>query len=243
MAPLLPCYLTPVLGAMQFAPKDDLASWLRAWVWRIPVLRLKRLFLRPVVTERIVEVPFVLRRLPPEPGARVLDFGCSDSALPLEMAALGYRVTGVDLRPYPFSHPNLEFVQGDFLDDGRVRGPFDAVVAVSSVEHCGLEAYGARGRQGGDRAIVEKFLALLKPGGLLLLTVPYGLPGDNGGQRVYDAAGLAALIAGFELREARYYKGEDCRAWVEVRPGELSGVDSLSRYTQGAALVSAVKPI
>lgn len=70
-----------------------------------------------VVTERIVEIPFVLRNLDCPPGARILDFGCAESPVCLHLASLGYKVVGMDLNPYPFRHPNLQFLQGDFLQN------------------------------------------------------------------------------------------------------------------------------
>src|SRR2546428_9643071 len=54
-----------------------------------------------VVVERVVEIPFVVRHVPPVANTRILDFGCTESPLPIHLASLGYQVTGVDLRPYP----------------------------------------------------------------------------------------------------------------------------------------------
>jgi len=96
-----------------------------------------------VVVERVVEIPFVLQNLPPVAHARILDFGCTESPLPIHLASLGHRVTGVDLRPYPYAHPGFKFVHGDFIQAGLPSGEFDAVVAVSAIEHCGLGQYGA----------------------------------------------------------------------------------------------------
>ncbi|MFH1724364.1 MAG: methyltransferase domain-containing protein [Elusimicrobiota bacterium] len=231
-----PCYLSPVLSPIQYAPDDGLGEW----VWKLPVLRFKHRLLKPVVTERIVEIPFVLNRLPAERGARVLDFGCSDSPLSLHMAAMGYRVTGADLREYGFTHPNLTSLRGDFFDLEFEADSFDAVVAVSAVEHVGLGTYGGEAR-GSDRAVVEKFHSLLKPGGRLLLTVPYGKKGRSAGQRVYDRQSLRELFEGFRIQEERFFRGEGLREWVETDPEGLAEVDSVTRYTQGVALVLAIK--
>ena len=73
------------------------------------------------VNERIIEVPFVLQRLPK--SGRILDVGCSNSALSLQLACMGYQVTAIDVRHYPFSHPNLKFYQEDIahcsIEEGR----------------------------------------------------------------------------------------------------------------------------
>lgn len=237
-----PCYLTPIIAPIQQVPDQELGAWARSLVWRIPFLRLKRKFLKPAVNERIVEIPFVLQKLAGLPGARVLDFGCSNSALSLELAGMGYKVVGADLRPYGYTHPNFELILGDFLRHEMPEAGFDAVVAVSSVEHCGLETYGGKAYESGDRVIVRKFLKILKPGGALLLTVPFGLAGQNAGQRVYDAKSLGELIEGFVVREKRFFAGEGQREWIEVPESRLAGVDSHTGLTQGVALIFAVKP-
>src|SRR5688572_23331246 len=52
-----------------------------------------------VVSEQIVEMPMVLRHLE-ERHRTVLDFGGYESALPLQLSALGFHVTVLDQRPY-----------------------------------------------------------------------------------------------------------------------------------------------
>src|SRR4030081_2990637 len=61
------------------------------------------------ITERIVEVPFVLQHLCLPEHSRLLEFGCSQSLVSLQLASLGYEVSAVDIEDYPFSHPNLHF--------------------------------------------------------------------------------------------------------------------------------------
>jgi SAM-dependent methyltransferase len=237
-----PCYLTPIITPIQQAPDQELSPCAQKWVWRIPYLRLKRKFLKPAVNERIVEMPYVLQKLAAYPCAKVLDFGCSNSPLSLELAALGYKVTGVDLRTYGYEHPNFELLQGDFLQREMPENSFDAVVAVSAVEHTGLEGvYGAQAHDSGDRVILRKFLKILKPGGILLLTVPFGKAGENPGYRVYDSKSLGALIEGFTVREKRFFLGEKQKTWIEVPEARLADVESVG-LTQGVALVFAAKP-
>ena len=237
-----PLYLTPIIAPIQQVPDRELGPCAKALVWRIPWLRLKRRFLTPAVNERIVEMPFVLQKLAAYPGARVLDFGCSNSPLALELAGMGYTVVGADLRDYGYTHPNFTLLRGDFLAQDAAENSFDAVVAVSAVEHCGLEVYGGSATESGDRVLLRKFLKILKPGGVLLLTVPFGLAGQNAGQRVYDSKSLAELIAGFDVREKRFFVGEGQREWLEAPESRLAAVDSHTGLTQGVALIFAEKP-
>ena len=199
---------------------------------------------RVVVNERIVEIPFVFRHLDLPPGAAVLEFGSVKSWVSLALASLGYRVTGVDLRPYRYSHPNVRFLQGDFRAARLPAGSFDGVVAVSAIEHCGLSGYGEEGFERGDHEVVAEIRRVLKPGGRFLVTVPFGKAGvSRRGWRVYDAAALALLLRDFEVRTASYFKGTDRSHWTAASAGELADLDSAAAgFVQGVACVSAVKP-
>ena len=199
---------------------------------------------RVVVNERIVEIPFVFRHLDLPPGAAVLEFGSVKSWVSLALASLGYRVTGVDLRPYRYSHPNVRFLQGDFRAARLPAGSFDGVVAVSAIEHCGLSGYGEEGFERGDHEVVAEIRRVLRPGGRFLVTVPFGKAGvSRRGWRVYDAAALALLLRDFEVRTASYFKGTDRSHWTAASAGELADLDSAAAgFVQGVACVSAVKP-
>src|SRR5260370_5607254 len=62
---------------------------------------------RLMTTERAVEVPFAFQHLALPEGARILDFGCCESKLAIELASLGYKVMGVDGHDYELRHPHL----------------------------------------------------------------------------------------------------------------------------------------
>jgi SAM-dependent methyltransferase len=195
-----------------------------------------------VTVERVVEIPWVFQNLGLPPGARILDFGCSQSPIALHLASLGYHVVGVDLRPYDFTHPNLRVLQGDFLESGFAEGEFDAVVAISAIEHTGLAAYGELPRERADHRIVAEFSRVLRGGGRLLLTVPYGRQGQTSWYRVYDCETLAALLAPFMITKIDYYAGVGRTAWHPVAEEEAARVDSVTpARTHAIACVRAVK--
>ena len=173
------------------------------------------------VNERIVEVPYVLAAVAALPtGSQILDFGATESTVALSLAALGHDVIAADLRPYPLQHPRLRSVVGPIETwDGPER-PLDAVVCLSALEHVGLGAYDETptsvlsttddvlsptddGSASGslDRDIAERFKRWLRPGGELVLTAPYGAWEVGETQRIYDAAHLDALLAGWNIVE------------------------------------------
>lgn len=225
-------FTPPVYFQRRPSPRNRLLRLLRGlFVWNYEL----------TVVERVVELPWAIQNLGVPPGAAVLDFGCSQSPLALHLASLGYRVTGVDLRPYGFTHPNLTFVPGDFLEAGFAAGGFDAVVAVSAVEHTGLGAYGDPHSGRADRLIVAEFARVLRPGGRLLVTVPCGRRGETSWYRVYDREGLADLLSGFAIERIDYYAGVGRRAWMPVSADAIARIDSAgSGHAQGVACVVAL---
>ena len=153
------------------------------------------------VNERIVEIPYVLGAIGAlPPGSHVLDFGATESTVALSLAALGHDVIAADLRPYPLQHPRLRSQVGPIEQwDGPDR-PLDAVICLSALEHVGLGAYDEAPTSGDlDRTIAELFKRWLRPGGELVLTAPYGIWELGDTQRVYDAAHLEALLAGWRI--------------------------------------------
>jgi hypothetical protein len=168
------------------------------------------------VNERILEVPYVMGVLAELTApSRVLDFGACFSTLALSAASLGHHVTALDLRPYPLRHPNLTAVAvAGELWEGPDE-PFDAIVALSTVEHLGLGAYGdAPSRPDLDAVMMARFRTWLGEGGKLVFTAPYG-PWQIGSlQRVYDDTHLDALFTGWKITDQRFFVQEDPLVWT-----------------------------
>ncbi len=199
------------------------------------------------VSERIVEIPFAIRALSGLPdGSSVLDLGCSGSALPLYLSALGLRVTGMDFRRFPYSFANFEFVQGDILNMPFDDGFFDAVTCVSTLEHLGLGFYAdPRSDFSVDEGALKEIGRVLKSGGRLVLTVPYGVAIQNDHQRIYDEERLAALLSGWRLeRKQHYIKVFPDDAWNnfwEKVPAEIAGRVDAGGKTEAICCLEAVR--
>ena len=142
--------------------------------------RLRSLFTRRDINERVVETPFVLANLPK--SGKVLDVGACESPISLMLASSGYKVWANDTRPYHFSHPNLKNKVGS-VTDLTEKNYFDVIICLSVLEHLGLNAYGNPERQDMDRLAIDKMWQLLKPGGKLLLTTPV----DKYHHKIYQA--------------------------------------------------------
>ena len=191
------------------------------------------------VNERTVEVPYALgvaARL--APGSPVLDLGAVESLLSLQLATLGHPTTALDTRHYPFEHPNLSVVTSPVESWDGPDEPLSAAFCISTVEHLGLDPYGGTPRlEDGDLAALARLRGWLRDDGLLVLTVPFGRASVSDFQRVYDEAGLARLLEGWEVVDRRTAVRRSATAWVVDTAAE--GTTQWSESVEGVALVTA----
>ena len=100
---------------------------------------------------------FALEQLPPQPGtgspARLLEVGCGQGELTTALAVAGYNILGIDP-----AAPQSELFRRLTLDDLDEPGPYDGVLAASSLHHIrDLDA------------AVDKIVSLLRPDGVLVV--------------------------------------------------------------------------
>jgi SAM-dependent methyltransferase len=156
--------------------------------------------------ERLIELPFLFRHINPPP-AKVLDIGCLESVVPIQLAMLGYKSTGIDIRDYGFKHKNFNFIKDDFNAHDFGNEKFDIIVDISAIEHFGLGSYGNKARDlKADQKAIDKAIRLLKPNGQLLFTAPFGVNEIvDDFERVYDS-GLLKMFSGLTFKKIEYYK-------------------------------------
>ncbi|MFB3921484.1 MAG: class I SAM-dependent methyltransferase [Terriglobia bacterium] len=199
---------------------------------------------RPAVlgcSERIVEVPFVHRHLPYPFRGRLLDVGYLESEIIYEMASLGFDTWGIDIRPSAAEYPGVRYVQGDVIRYPFEAKSFDVVIALSTVEHIGLMAYGNIAKDpDGDLHALQAINRILKPTGRLLLTVPFGKRGATDWYRVYDQKRLMALLEGssFKAEVQNCWTQEGIR-WAPATWQKAEQTDSITHHVKSVVCVVA----
>ncbi len=192
-----------------------------------------------VTTERVIEYPFVFQNLDRATGP-LLDVGSCASGLPIALASRGFTVVGLDVNPYPFRHPYFRGVRADAMRMPFATGAFAAVLAVSVVEHIGIGHYGDPLAERGDQATVREIARVLKPGGRALITVPFGIAQQSDFQRVYDPAGVRALLEPLAVLRVEYGWSR-AGLWTPCTEAEAASVDWRGP-NRAVALVVAVRP-
>lgn len=97
----------------------------------------------------------------------ILDVGCAQATLAMQLAEAGHRVTALDMRPQfleyaqtRYTHGEIQFVCANVLED-PIEGRFDLIFANQIIEHL---VYPTK--------MIKKLRALLSTGGRLVVTTP-----------------------------------------------------------------------
>jgi SAM-dependent methyltransferase len=161
----------------------------------------------PRADVRIFEYSFVLQRLLGLPKGKVLDVGCASGInfLAPTLATLGWQVYGIDGRKFRLNYPGFHFTLGEITCMPFPDNEFDVVYAVSTLEHMGPGGeggiYGVSNADADFKAVAE-ISRVLKPGGILLVTVPFGRPRViKKWQRIYDEPRLLDLFNRWQIQQ------------------------------------------
>ena len=112
----------------------------------------------------------IFKRHLPKKGL-ILEAGCGTSQLVLALNVLGYNCIGLDYavktlgRAQQLAGP-LKLISGDLTMLGFKNNAFEGIISIGVVEH----------RREGPQPFLEEKMRILKPGGVLLISVPYFNP-------------------------------------------------------------------
>jgi SAM-dependent methyltransferase len=159
------------------------------------------------IDERAVEYPWIISNLNDGSG-KILDAG---STFNFQLIIDHNKIKNKDLTIYTFypesnnySSRKVSYVYGDLRDLPFKNELFDEIVCQSTLEHIDKDnsMYGYELKSHNDTEnksydylkVIDEFLKVLKPGGLLLLTFPFGRFEDHNFFQQFDEEMLNKII-------------------------------------------------
>jgi SAM-dependent methyltransferase len=200
--------------------------------------------------ERVVEI--YLARLAYKPGDKVLDVAHANAMICHRkmIASLPEPriITGIDIA-LPSYETKLLYENsyiGDITKTTFADNSYDLIWCISALEHFGMDNSGYTenfNREGdADMLAVKEMLRILKIGGNLLITVPYGKFEDHGWFKNYDEAHWRTLInlpTGKAVVKELYFGHTYGDGWSAVAPGELTNVGYFNQANSGSGALAA----
>ena len=158
---------------------------------------------------RMIEIPWVLSRLRQYPGGRFLDAGSAlNHEFVLSAPALkDKQTTIVTLAPegQAFWQLGVSYVFGDLRDLDFREERFDSIACISTIEHIGMDntmyaedlAIAKRSDPSEFVLAVKELKRVLKTGGSLFISFPFGRYENHGWFQQFDAALVDTLVSAF----------------------------------------------
>lgn len=212
----------------------------------------------PGATERVIEIPWALSKY--DGGRRVLEVGCSFAYENPEyirgLLALNIpELHGIDISSV--EAPNFIKKIADIRESGYDTEFFDFILCVSTIEHVGRDnakhykpvaeiPNESCGVSKPDVNALAEMLRILKSGGKLIVTVPFGKFADYGWFINYDSRALGKLLTGITRDNIReeFFKYSSA-GWAPCSAEELIDIsygDNSAPAAAGLACLEITKP-
>ncbi|OGF24904.1 hypothetical protein A2331_06070 [Candidatus Falkowbacteria bacterium RIFOXYB2_FULL_34_18] len=195
----------------------------------------------PRVSDRDFEYPWVIKNVDIKEG-RLLDVGSAYSDLLFDLLPQKIEISAIDLNNFS-KNKNIQFVIGDIRKTDFRDNYFDCITCVSTLEHIGvIGRYGSDEDPRGDIRAVKEMHRILKRGGALLVTVPYGIRDVLPINKLYNKERIEILLKDFDILEQKYLKyDKKWDFWFEVNEQEASTTDMIKDGWYSLAFIKALK--
>ncbi|HEV3048089.1 MAG TPA: class I SAM-dependent methyltransferase, partial [Solirubrobacteraceae bacterium] len=174
------------------------------------------------LSERVVEIPWILRSLPAGPNVRVLDVGTAFAPIVYKRLLLGQTQTieTVDLAENGV-HGLIGHV-ADVRDLPFADDSYDVATCISTLEHIGMDNEHYRIESGGGDDVTA-LRELGRVAGRVLLTVPGGADANLGWLRQYQPSTFRerAAEASLSVQRMEVYAHDPVLGWGPVDEGAV----------------------
>tara|TARA_Y100000996_G_scaffold411165_1_gene394807 strand:- start:125 stop:898 length:774 start_codon:yes stop_codon:yes gene_type:complete len=163
--------------------------------------------------ERIVEIPWIMNELKNKSG-KLLDAGSTlNFKYLLQKLIKNFEVNIVTLYPEKknYEYLGINYIYSDFLNLKYKKNTFDIITCISTLEHVGFDnsfyKYNKNikskeiQRTNKQMKVLFKLYDFLKPGGNLLITLPFGKRGKYRNLRQFDKDKLKKLLVKLKARK------------------------------------------
>jgi SAM-dependent methyltransferase len=196
--------------------------------------------------ERCVEYPWLFARLG-ERNCRLLDAGSTLNHANLvtrpELAARELHILTLAPEHQAFWQLGISYLYADLRDIPIRDAYYDEVVCASTLEHVGADntlyvagrkAFEAAAGEGVDA--IRELARVLKPGGRLLVTVPFGRRADHGTFVQFDAPMLAEVSGAFPgtVASSAFYR-YSADGWQKATEEECAELDYAAETARASA--------
>ncbi|PKO01330.1 MAG: hypothetical protein CVU42_00550 [Chloroflexi bacterium HGW-Chloroflexi-4] len=177
----------------------------------------------PWINERTIEYPWIAENIAELEKCQVLDVGAKEGLPSTDILLNNSNIVyTIDINTTLITQTtnNLIIKKGDIRATPFESGFFDAVIAVSTLEHIGIPGrYGIEKLDdSGDFKAMSEIHRILKPGGKVFVTLPYGFGKSLPLNRLYNDARINTLFEKFAITKKEYFRySTQYEMWFKVR--------------------------
>ncbi|PJA01482.1 hypothetical protein COX74_02500, partial [bacterium (Candidatus Gribaldobacteria) CG_4_10_14_0_2_um_filter_41_16] len=127
-------------------------------------------------------------------SGRLLDVGSTIGDQLYETLPKSIEINCLNLNTKKLKNKSIIFKQGDIRQTDYPNDYFDLIACISTLEHIGLSGrYNSDDDPDGDKKAMLEIKRIIKPGGILLATVPYGARDVLPINKLYNKSRIADL--------------------------------------------------
>jgi len=202
----------------------------------------KVLYNQPPNSDRYLEYPWMLKNITITSG-KILDVGSTASNMLYNFLSKTIEINSIDLNSKEIENDSIKFSVGDIRKTNYSDNYFDLISCISTLEHIGVSGrYGSDEDPNGDKKAVQEMARILKPGGTMLVTVPYGIKDVLPINKLYNKERIENLFKGFSSVEIEYRKYfKKFHLWLTTTEEEAAKTDMIKDSWYAIAFIKVKK--